>query len=239
MSILRIKLEDGILKEHYQHGMQRLLELPISYYEDSSNKIPNGFFAYLTTLGGGLVGGDDYFQSFDIKNTTAIFSSQSNQKTFKGKSRLISRINLDENSKLIFFNDANIFYENADFMSTTKIFCKKDSKFFYLDGGYTGYANNNFKADIKLKIYENSKLVLNDVFDYQNISNLNSLFKHKFFYTLVIKDSPLITSIMNDNLKAFSTGIDEITIVRVAGDDNDLAKKYINEIQHNFLKEVK
>ncbi|MBT0878011.1 MULTISPECIES: urease accessory protein UreD [unclassified Campylobacter] len=232
MSLLKITLENNHLKEHYQQGMQRLIQVPTRFGEDSENE---DFFAYLSTLGGGFVNQDNYAQSFKLVNSKATLSSQSNQKIYKGTSSLKTNIELDNNSILVFHNDANIFYQNSNFSSKTTIFMNDNSRLFYLDGGFLGYANSQFKAKLSLRIFINNKLSINDIFYYNSNSSLNSLYNHNYFYTLIIKGDVEFKTIHNENLKAHSSIINNTNIIRISSDDNDLAMKYINDIKSNFL----
>lgn len=237
MSILRVKLENGVLTENYKVGMQKMLPLPIRYSSDFDRRQEREFFAYLTTLGGGLVNGDEYFQSFTLNNTKGAIRSQSNQKVYKGKSAFKTRLTADENSVLVFHNDANIFYPNSNFYSQTKLFCKKETKVFYLDGGFIGYAEGQFSANMNFRMYVDSKLCLNDVFAYDyNSAALNSLFNHDYFYTVIIRDELELPCIQEESLKAHFSQIGENMIIRIASDDNDIAMKYIEEIKMKFLQ---
>lgn len=236
MTILRVQLENGVLTENYKVGMQKMLPLPIRYASDFDRDQEREFFAYLTTLGGGFVNGDDYFQSFTLNNTKAAIRSQSNQKVYKGTSQLTTRLYLDESSVLMFHNDANIFYPTANFYSQTKLFAKQDSKFFYLDGGFIGYAEGQFSANLTLRVYIDGKLWLNDVFAYNyDETFLNSLFNHQYFYTVVIRENMEIPSVHNDQLKAHVSTMGNMNIIRIASDSNDIAMKYIEEIKVVFL----
>lgn len=237
MSVLKTTIKDGALKEHYQKGALRLISLPVDYGK-ARDEDDNRFFAYLSTLGGGLVGGDNYSQNFKMENSNAVLSSQSNQKVYKGASKLKTLINLDERSKLLFYNHANIFYKDADFSSKTTIFCQSGAQLFYLDGGFIGYADACFKANMSLRIYINSSLKLNDLFHYDSRQNLNSFFNYEYFYTLVIVNEELdIPDVDESDLKAFSSKIDKVTVLRVVSSKNDSAMNYIDELKNQFLKE--
>lgn len=234
MNELRIKIENGSLTHHFQKGLLRLIQLPKEFNKNPSD---NKFFAYLSTLGGGIVNKDEYLQDFSIENTNATISSQSNQKIYKGKSKFISKIKLDDASKFIFHNDANIFYKNSDFFQKTSIFLQKNSKLFYLDGGFIGYCNGEFKANTILQIFINSNLKINDNFYYQTKQDLNLFFKYEYFYNIAIVGNCDIININNENIKAFASKIENITIIRIASNDNDVAMKYIDNLKINFIKE--
>lgn len=238
MSVLHIKLQNAHLVKHYQKGMQRLLELPIKFGEDCSQNKHNEFFAYLSTLGGGLVGGDSYFQCFEVENTKATLQSQSNQKIYKGASTLNTKIKVDDNSILVFHNDANIFYKNSDFKSKACVFAQENSKLFYLDGGYLGYANGDFKASMLFRLYINNKLALNDVFSYEDKTNLLSLYSYEYFYTIIIRANIQIESLHNDEIIMHTSTINDNQIVRILAKDNDIALKHINKIKLKFLQGV-
>lgn len=234
MSILRVRLENGVLAENYKVGMQKIMPLPIIYGPSISEQ--KEFFGYLTTLGGGMVNGDEYFQSFTFNNTKGAIRSQSNQKIYKGTSTFKTRLEMDENSVLVFHNDANIFYPNANFYSQTKLFAKKNSKIFYLDGGFIGYADGQFSSNMSFRLYLDGKISLNDVFTYDyNKTQLNGLFQHEYFYTVIIRDDMEVANVHTDKLKAHGSKIGENIIVRIATDDNDIAMKYIEEIKVKFL----
>lgn len=235
MSVLKASIKDGTLHYHYQRGMLRLLELPTEYAKAHFEK--SEFFAYISTLGGGMVKGDNYLQDFKFENSKAILSSQSNQKIYKGSSNLTTKISLDESSKLVFHNDANIFYKNSDFSSKTTIFVKNGGKFFYLDGGFIGYSGGEFTSNLTLRIYIDSKLALNDNFCYENKRDLNALFEYEYFYTITMSYAPTLQSISTNDIKAYASSINGITMVRIIANDNDIANDYINEIKFNFLKE--
>lgn len=238
MSILRVQLENGVLTENYKVGMQKMLPIPIRYSSDYDRSKDKEFFAYLTTLGGGFVNGDDYFQSFTLKNTKGAIRSQSNQKIYKGSSKLTTQLYVDEHSVLMFHNDANIFYPNSNFYSQTKLFAKKGSKFFYLDGGFIGYADGLFSANMNLRIYIDGKLSLNDVFTYNyDKAFLNSFFNYEYFYTIIIRENMDIPSVHTDKLKAHVSVLDETRIIRIVSDNNDIAIKYIEEIKAKFLQQ--
>lgn len=237
MSILRIKLENGILTENFKFGMQKMLPIPIRYNLNYDSKENREFFAYLTTLGGGLVNGDEYFQSFILKNTKGAIRSQSNQKIYKGKSKLKTKLSVDNDSVLVFHNDINIFYPNSDFYSQTKIFANKNTKFFYIDGGYIGYANGDFSANISFRLYIDSKIIINDIFSYNyNRRHLNSLLSHEYFYTIFIREDINLLNIQTEKLKSYASIIDGNIIIRIASDDNDIAIDYIENIKKEFLK---
>lgn len=240
MSILRVRLENGILTENYKSGMQKILPLPIRYGSDYDVKKEREFFAYLTTLGGGLVNGDEYFQCFELKNTKGAIRSQSNQKVYKGKSKLKTKLFVDDASVLVFHNDANIFYPCSDFYSQTKVFTNKNAKLFYLDGGYIGYANGEFSANMNFRLYVDGKINLNDTFCYNyNRNNLNCLLKHEYFYTVFIRDNISLPDIQTEKLKAHTSVMGENIIVRIASDDNDIAISYIEKIKKEFLQNNK
>lgn len=240
MSILRVKLNNGVLTENFKFGMQKMLPLPIRYNLNNKSKENREFFAYLTTLGGGLVNGDEYFQSFELKNTKGAIRSQSNQKIYKGKSKIRTELSVDNNSVLVFHNDVNIFYPNSDFYSQTKIFANKNTKFFYMDGGYIGYANGDFSAKMTFRLYIDGKIIINDVFSYNyNKSHLNSLLNHEYFYTVFIRENINLPNIQTEKLKAHASIMDENIIVRLASDDNDIAINYIEQIKKEFLKKNK
>lgn len=240
MSILRVKLKNGILTDNFKVGMQKMLPLPVRHkmnYDSGENR---EFFAYLTTLGGGLVNGDEYFQSFELKNTKGAIRSQSNQKIYKGKSKLKTKLSVDDSSVLVFHNDANIFYPNADYYSQTKLFAKKNTRFFYLDGGYIGYANGYFSANMSFRLYIDGKITINDVFSYDyNRKHLNSFLNHEYFYTVFIRDEISLPDVQSEKLKAHSSIIDKNIIVRIASDDNDIALNYIEQIKIEFLRKNK
>lgn len=235
MNILDISLKNGKLNKHYQQGMQRLLELPIKYAKEYNG---NEFFAYISTLGGGLVGGDSYTQSFELFNTKASLNSQSNQKIYKGHSKLNTKINIDANSSLIFHNDANIFYKDSDFLSKTIIFAKKNSKMFYLDGGFSGYSGGEFNANMICRLYIDSKLSLNDVFDYKNINNVNLFYKYEYFYTIVIRGVDEVSIINEEKIISYASSLNDNIIVRILAKDNDLAMKYVNDLKEHFLRDA-
>lgn len=240
MSILRVKLENGILTENFKFGMQKMLPLPIRYNLNYDSKENREFFAYLTTLGGGLVNGDEYLQSFILKNTKGAIRSQSNQKVYKGKSKLKTKLSVDDNSVLVFHNDANIFYPNSDFYSQTKIFANKNTKFFYLDGGYIGYANGCFSANMSFRLYIDGKIILNDVFSYNyNRTHLNSLLTHEYFYTIFVREDIYLPNIQTEKLKIYSSVLGGNVIIRIASDDNDIAIEHIEQIKKEFLKKNK
>lgn len=240
MSILRVKLENGILTENFKFGMQKILPLPIRYGSNYDAKEDREFFAYLTTLGGGLVNGDQYFQSFELKNTKGAIHSQSNQKVYKGNSKLKTKLSVDTDSVLVYHNDANIFYPNSNFYSQTKLFVNKSAKFFYMDGGYIGYANGRFSANMSFRLYVDGKIILNDSFFYNyNRNHLNSLLNHEYFYTIFIREDLNPPNIQTENLKAHASVMGENIIVRVASDDNDIAIGYIEQIKKEFLRKNK
>lgn len=237
MSILRTTIKNGSLKEHYQRGSLRLISLPVDYGSKLA-KDDNRFFAYLSTLGGGLFDGDDYLQKFNVINSDATLSSQSNQKIYKGSSRLKTVILLDEKSRLVFYNHANIFYEESNLDSKVAIFYKKGASLFYLDGGFIGYANAKCRARMSLRIYENYRLKLNDLFWYKERLNLNGFFDYDYFYAIIIICNEFeIPEVNERNLKAFSSRIDNLTMIRVASNNNDIAMSYIDEIKMKFIKE--
>lgn len=240
MSILRVKLENGILTENFKFGMQKMLPLPIRYGSNYDVKEDGEFFAYITTLGGGLVNGDEYFQSFELKNTKGAIRSQSNQKVYKGSSKLKTKLSVDNNSVLVFHNDANIFYPNSNFYSQTKLFANKNSKFFYIDGGYIGYANGGFSTNMNFRLYVDGKIILNDTFFYNyNRNHLNSLLNHEYFYTIYIREVLNLPNIQTEKLKAYASIMGENIIIRVASDDNDIAIGYIEKIKKEFLQKNK
>lgn len=237
MSVLRIRLQDGIVREHYQRGMQRMMEVPVTYGTNQLGVSGKEFFAYLSTLGGGLVGGDSYEQSFVVQNTKASINSQSSQKIYKGSSRLDTKITVDKDSTLVYHNDANIFYKKSDFISKSILFLDSQSKLFYLDGGFLGYAEADFSANMSFRLYLDYKLSINDVFFYKSRENLNLFFRHDYFYTVVMRGAPEFETIYNDNLKSYVSTIDGTTVVRVLADDNDIAMKYIESIKNKFLQQ--
>lgn len=232
MNVLDIKLIDNKLVKHYQYGMLKLLSVPVNYGMDC---LDNEFFAYISTLGGGLVEGDKYEQNFVLDNTKAVISSQSCQKVYKGKSTLKTKINLANNSKFVFHNDANIFYPNSDFTSSNTIFLDKNSKLFFVDGGFLGYAEGNFRANMQFRLYINSKLALNDVFCYESKNDLQSLYKHEYFYNVIIYDDLEFETIHKPNIKAHASKVNEVIIIRILSDNNGEAIKYMNNIKNSFL----
>ncbi|ASM38057.1 MAG: urease accessory protein UreD [Campylobacter sputorum] len=236
MSVLKTILKDGNLTHHYQRGMLRLLELPVEYGADLKAS-DNRFFAYLSTLGGGLVGGDTYLQEFKILNTDALICSQSNQKVYKGSSLLTNKITLDKSSKLVFHNDANIFYKDSNFKSKTTIFLNSGARLFYLDGGFIGYCSGEFKANLILRIFVDSKLRLNDNFFYHTKENLSLFYNYEYFYNITIVGKHSIQNINDENIKLFASSIKDITTVRIVSNDNDLAMRHINNLKTNFIKE--
>lgn len=235
MNILNITLKNGKLNKHYQQGMQRLLELPIKYAKEYNG---NEFFAYISTLGGGLVDKDEYFQSFDLIDTNATLNSQSNQKIYKGYSKLNTKINIDTNSSLIFHNDANIFYKNSNFKSKSIIFAEKNSKIFYLDGGFLGYSEGEFNANMICRLYIDSKLSLNDNFNYKHINNVNLFYKYQYFYTIIIRGIKEIATINEKDIISYTSSLNDNVIVRILANDNDRAMEYINDLKNHFLKGV-
>lgn len=234
MNILKIKLQEGALKEHYQSGMQRLLQVPICGERLSENE----FFAYISTLGGGLVSGDTYRQEIALFNSKVMLNSQSNQKIYKGHSILESKIHLDENSSLVFHNDANIFYAKSDFLSQTSLFAKKDSKFFYLDGGFIGYSLGDFKAKMNFRLFIESRLILNDAFCYFSPKNLHLLLEYEYFYTIFIRGLDEVPHKNEKNLKAYASKIKDNLIVRILSNNQDGALEYINALKRYFVKGV-
>lgn len=231
MSYLKAKIDNGILKQHYQKGALRLLEIPVK--DEYNNE--NQFFAFLSTLGGGMVDKDDYKQDFFISNSKSSIYSQSNQKIYKGFSSLKTTLDIKEGSSLVYHNDANIFYTNSNFISETKINISNDSNLFFLDGGYTGYAKDIFNCTMLTKIYKDYKLLYNDVFDYRIKKNLSLFFNFDYFYTILIKGGIDIINIYNSNLVANSSQIKDLSIVRIMSNDNDIAMNYINNIKQNFI----
>ncbi|WP_267523804.1 urease accessory protein UreD [Campylobacter sp. MG1] len=225
MNTLKITLYDNKLKNNFQLGMTRLLEVPC--YDDM-------FFAYLITLGGGLVDKDMYELDFELLNSKAYLSSQSNQKIYKGKQKLNTKITLN-NSSLIFHNDANIFYEDANFNSTSTIYFDSLSKFIYIDGGFIGYSKAKFKANLRLKLFINYKLIFNDNFIYENINSLLSNLNYEYFYNLILNENIDIKEIFNENIIITHSNINNILIVRILSNSNDLAMSYINDIKQEFL----
>lgn len=236
MNILRLGFENGALTEHYQYGMLKLLPVPVNYGVDCADK---EFFAYISSLGGGLLEGDKYTQSFKLINSKAVISSQSSQKIYKGNSKIETKIDLDDKSSFVFHNDANVFYPNAHFTNKTKIFIKRNSRLFYVDGGFIGYAKGNFAADMSLRLYIDYKLALNDVFYYRNTNNLNALYNHEYFYSVVISGGCDVEHIHEEHLKSHSSTIDGVTILRVLADNNGEAIKYINSIKGKWLQDSK
>lgn len=240
MSILKVKLENGILAENFKFGMQKIMPLPVRYGSNYDAIEDREFFAYLTTLGGGLVNGDEVSQSFEFKNTKGAIRSQSNQKVYKGSSKLKTKLSVDNSSVLVFHNDANIFYPNSNFYSQTKLFANKNAKFFYMDGGYIGYANGEFSANMNFRLYVDGKITLNDTFFYNhNKSHLNSLLNHEYFYTIFIREELNLPNIQTEKLKAYASIMGKNIIVRVASDDNDIAIGYIERIKKEFLQKNK
>ncbi|CAM2794125.1 urease accessory protein UreD [Helicobacter burdigaliensis] len=236
MNALKIKIQEGFLKEHYQQGMQRLMQVPIYGGETCNDK---EFFAYISTLGGGLVGGDSYFQEISLLDSKATLNSQSNQKIYKGNSTLQTRIVVDEKSALVFHNDANIFYAKSDFKSKTSMFAKKDSKFFYLDGGFIGYSLGDFKANMHFRLFIDSKLVLNDVFNYFCKKNIHLFLEYEYFYTIFIRGLEEIPSINEKNIKAYASNLKDNLVVRVLSNNQGEAIEYINALKRYFVKGVK
>lgn len=235
MNVLRIVLEKKVLKEHYQHGMLKLFEVPVNYghvYEESPE-----FFAYISTLGGGLANNDSYEQNFTLIDSKAVINSQASQKIYKGNSLIDTRIQLDNKSCFVFHNDANIFYPNSNFISKTTIFAKKNSRLFIVDGGFIGYAKGNFIARLGLRLFIDYKLALNDNFCYYSRDDLNALYEHEYFYTLLIRNAPKFTLVQEDNLKAHASTINGTTIVRILSNSNGLAINYINNIKNSFLQQ--
>lgn len=235
MNILRIKLEKSVLREHYQYGMLKLFEVPVNH--GHYIKGDTEFFAYISTLGGGLVDKESYKQNFKLIDSKAVINSQANQKIYKGNSSVETKIELDNNSCFVFHNDANIFYPNSNFISENAIFAKKQSKLFVVDGGFVGYADGDFSAKLSLKLFIDYKLALYDNFCYHSRDNLNALYRHDYFYTLVIRGAPEINSIQEKDIKAHASTIDETTIVRILSNDNGLAIDYINSIKNSFLQQ--
>lgn len=236
MNILKIKLVKSRLVEHYQYGMLKLLRVPVNYGVDCADE-DSEFFAYISTLGGGLLEGDKYEQSFTLDNAKSVISSQSSQKIYKGSSCVNTKIDLKNNASFVFHNDANIFYPNANFTSKSTINLSKDSKLFYVDGGFLGYSEGNFKSYMGLKIYIDSKLALNDVFYYDSKSSVQSLYQHEYFYNIIVYADIKIEEIQEEHIKAHSSKINGITIVRILSDNNGEAIKYINSIKESFLKQ--
>lgn len=235
MNRLCIKLENKSLKEHYQSGMLKLFEVPVNHghlYEENPE-----FFGYISTLGGGLANEDSLEQSFSLTNSKAVISSQASQKIYKGSSFIKTKIEIDSNSSFVFHNDANIFYPNSNFLSNTIIFAKENSKFFIVDGGFSGYANGNFKANLALKLFINHKLALYDNFSYRQLEDINAFFTHQYFYTILLRSDIQFDSINEENLKAYASSINETTVIRVFSDNNGLAIDYINHIKNSFLKQ--
>lgn len=234
MNILRLGFENGALIEHYQYGMLKLLPVPVNYGMDCSDK---EFFAYISSLGGGLLEGDKYTQSFRLVNSKAVISSQSSQKIYKGSSIVETKIDLDSNSSFVFHNDANVFYPNAYFTNKTKIFLKNGGRLFYVDGGFIGYAKGEFAANMSLRLYVDYRLALNDVFYYRDICNLNAMYNHEYFYTVIISGKCSIENIQSERLKSHASEINGITVLRVLADNNGEAIKYINGIKSKWLQD--
>lgn len=234
VNVLNIKLIKNKLVEHYQYGMLKLLRVPVNYGVNCPDE-DSEFFAYISALGGGLAEGDKYNQSFTLEDAKAVINSQSSQKIYKGSSRVNTKINLKGNSSFVFHNDANIFYPNSNFTSKNTIFLDKDSKLFFLDGGFLGYAEGNFRANMYLRLYIDSKLVLNDVFCYESKEDLQSLYKHEYFYNAIMVGDVEFETLHKPNIKAHASKINKVTIIRILSDSNDEAIRYINNIKNSFL----
>lgn len=223
MNILNIELSKNLLKKHYQSGLLKLLR--VGY---------NEFFAYISTLGGGLTNKESYDLKISLEKSKAELYSQSSQKIYEGYSKIKTTINLSDNSTLVYQNDPNIFYANSHLSTNTSIFLDKSSKIFYTDGGYAGYSKGDFKLSSILRIFINSKLALNDVFNYDK--NLSAFYNYLYFYNVLIYGKNYDVFLDEANLKVCSNNINDVNIIRIIANHNDLAMDYINELRNEFLR---
>ncbi|MDO4534568.1 MAG: urease accessory protein UreD [Clostridium perfringens] len=167
-----------------------------------SENIPTYF---LMQLGGGVVEGEYFKISIDLKeNTRGVVTTQAANKVYKCENGLESLqqtvIHLGENSILEYITDPVILYKDAKYKQENKIYMRKSSTLIYTDGITSGWSPDKMKfqyrrARLKTDIYMDGNIVLSDNMIINprenNIEDLGFMEGYKNFATLIV---------INDNI---------------------------------------
>lgn len=162
-----------------------------------SEQIPTYF---LMQLGGGVVEGEHYNISVELKkDTRVVLTTQAANKVYKCENDLESlqetAIKLHENSVLEYINDPVILYKDAKYKQENKIYMTKSSTLIYTDGITSGWSPDKKRfqykrARLKTDIYVDDTLVLSDNMIINpredNIEDLGFMEGYKNFATLII-----------------------------------------------------
>lgn len=186
----------------------------------------------LLSIGEGIFPKDKIKTKIDLKNSNAVFSTESATKVYPSKKEYgVNSINIElENSNLEFLNDELILYKDSKLLSFLKIKADKSSTFFYADILSDGRSAENFdftSMRAKNSFYIDKDIEYLEKFDVKGFELKNYIFDNsstnKLFAKIYIKsldNQNFLEYLRNNEFTSFTLSSKQNMIVGVISSEN-------------------
>ncbi len=190
------------------------LKLPSRYFHFYNSKNEEENYIKLLTIGEGIFPKDKIKSSFNLINSSCIFTTESATKIYPSKKEYgVNSISINlNNSNCEFINDELILYKKSKLMSFLKINMEMNSTLFYVDILSSGRSfenfdftsmlvRNRFYIDSKLEYYENYNISAKSFKNYIKRHNSKQSEKQNIYAKIYIKidNNDKILNILEQN----------------------------------------